>query len=189
MFKNPPANIGGTDNSRVIQGDSRQFCSLHNMHPSSSYPIHFCRFFTPVQAHLQNAKLMVQVAGISKSVRVSPDTYHTLARLSCSFPINNWCRTHQTTWALQAPMVFHSCLQASTLLCLKQPYSTWLSDSSTRQLSDSTALTEPAFLHAKLIPLHNSSMVLPRSQSPVRIFILSPRNFSLNACGMPISPD
>ena len=127
MFKNPPANIGGTDNSWVIQGDSRQFCSLHTMHPSSSYPIHFCRFFTPVQAHLQNAKVMVQVAGISKSMRVSPDTYHTLARFSCSFPINNWCRTPQTTWPLQASTVFHSCLQASMLLCLKQPYSTWLS--------------------------------------------------------------
>lgn len=69
----------------------RQFCSLHNIHPSSNYPIYFCQFFTPVQAHLKNAKLMVQVARISKSMRLPPDTYHTLACFSCSFPTNNWC--------------------------------------------------------------------------------------------------
>lgn len=131
-----------------------QFCSLYNMHPSPSHPIHFCQFFYPSprhSIHLQHANLMVQLARISKSLGVTLDTYHSQACSTCSFPTNNLCPN--TPNHLTSPKQPWS----PTPLCLPPRYSISNNPISagsliviTPQLSDSIPLTEPAFLHTKL---------------------------------------
>lgn len=109
---------------------------------------------------------MVQLGRISKSMRLSPDTYHKLACFACSFLQEPVPKHSKPPDIPKATMVFHSCMPSSMRFYLKTTlFHLALSFSSTLQLSDSTPLTELAFLHSKFIPLHNSDALFPWSKS------------------------
>lgn len=126
-------------------------------------------FFTRVlgtQYVFKNANLMVQLGRISKSMRLSPDTYHKLACFACTFLQEPVPKLSKPPDIPKATMVFHSCMPSSMRFYLKTIlFHLTLSYSSTLQLSDSTPLTESAFLHSKFISLHNSDALFPWSKS------------------------